>query len=257
MRHSARASFLLVLFLAGTLGGWLAGSCGSASQDGVAPPDADSGESLSVDLGYIEPGSVHDLEFTVTNDSDRGLAIIDIKPECACTEVLLAPDIVDARSSQSLTVRFEAPDDHLSYSKRIYLHTDDPDRPRITLILFARIGLPLRVEPPELAIGPDEEVMLRVFNDGPEPVRLVYATSDVPAIRISVSRMMLEPGASVVLEVKVNREEVGGVPSGVLTVHTNIPQQRRLRIPWRSAGRGSADEDRDRRQSDRWPTQRA
>ena len=173
-------------------------------------------ERLTVDLGYVAPGALEPVEFVVANARDKPLEVKRLVPECACTRVTEAPERIEPGKAGKVRVDFEAPKESLSYAKGIVVETSDTERREVRLLLRARIGLPLRVEPEildfgKVGAGEERRGRLTVHNDGPEPVKLIYATSPGGELTVEVPQAAVRPGWSTTLPVTL-RAKIEGAP---------------------------------------------
>jgi hypothetical protein len=162
---------------------------------------------LVVDLGFVEPRSVHKVLYRLKNDADAELAIRSVEVECACTRLLRRPQLIPAGDCVDVEAIFEAPKDAQSYAKRILFHTDHPNRPLLSLELKARVGLPLRLVPDKLWVpqaGASDNLFVELHNDGNRPVKLLYSLCDSADYSIGVPRRPVMPKTVQRLEVRVH-----------------------------------------------------
>ena len=167
------------------------GSSGSDHHSLPPPESAATGlpESIEVGFGYVEPGStiVRTFDLPIPH---LNLAVSGLDSECDCLRAVEPPAALRPDRSSPLRLELEAPDKHSLYTKRIRLSFDGATPPHLDVVVRARIGLPLEVVPEALTIDPGSNPLptITVANHGPEPVRLLYATSDAPTLYVHVPR---------------------------------------------------------------------
>jgi hypothetical protein len=181
------------------------------------------------DLGYVESKSVHDFMLEITNASDENWQVDNIEIECDCVTVFESPKSVPAKSKSVFQLRFTAPDVIGSYTKTIKITANG----KIFQTRFhARIDAPLRVEPKNLIFSGEEKITeqsFTIFNEGKEPIRLLYATS-IPAVcTVKINAEPIESGSQTALTVNLNDLTPERLIS--LNIQTNHRKQKKIIIP--------------------------
>lgn len=146
--------------------------------------------------------------------------------DCNCITVEDVPKTIPAKSTSSVRLRFTAPETTGAYTKTITVQSGgDSFKTRLT----ARINAPLRIEPKEIVFAAPEknaEIPFTVFNDGTEPVRLLYAAA-VPALcRVKLPAEPVPPKAGIVLTAVLHwllRHLRSRILSGILTIRPAMP----------------------------------
>lgn len=131
------------------------------------------------------------------------------------------------------------PGEPTSYSKRILLLPARAESEPIELRLSARIGLPLRVEPVTVPLG---KVLLgqpitksvTIYNDGDQPLKLLYATSVVPGSTLAVPRDPIPPGGHTQVSAKLTPSEKWSSAGGIgFNLRTTEPNQPTVQVTFR------------------------
>lgn len=188
----------------------------------------------SYDLGFVDPKSLHRVDFRLHNPSGKPLHIRKVRSECKCMVVTAAPSEIAPGESGTVRMIFDAPDDSTRYAKRLILQTDRPGDPLIKLMVNAQVGLPLAVEPDvidagELIRGEHREVPLTVVNNGGDPVRLIYSTCGSMDCIARVPREPVPGGGRLAVPVVVKAPtDAQGERTTTLTLHTGARKQSRL-----------------------------
>jgi DNA gyrase inhibitor GyrI len=99
----------------------------------------------SLDLGEI-PQQPADTSVTVTNTGDDTLKILGVYTSCGCTEAWVSDSILPPGTATTLSIRYDptsmTPADTGSIYRGIYVQSDDPRRPEVTIELRAVVRAP-------------------------------------------------------------------------------------------------------------------
>ncbi|MDR0610010.1 MAG: DUF1573 domain-containing protein [Planctomycetaceae bacterium] len=181
------------------------------------------------DLGYVESKSVHDFTLEITNASDKDWQVDKIEIECDCVTVLESPKSVSAKSKSLFQLRFTAPDVTGSYTKTIKITANGK---MFQTRFHARIDAPLRVEPKVLIFSGGENITeqsFTIFNEGNEPIRLLYATS-IPAVcTVKIGAEPITPCSQTTIFITLNDFTPNRLIS--LNIQTNHRKQKKMIIP--------------------------
>lgn len=150
---------------------------------------------ISVDLGYLALNATKRFQVTLINPSDFGITIRHIKPMCACTKVLEAPEYLEPRTRSTIIFEIEAFAHPTFYSKNVMTYLDHPDIKEINLTVDGRMGMPLIAIPNKLNLSKlaeqtyaDRKIYVR--NDSTESIRLLYPTYNIDGL---TARIPLSP----------------------------------------------------------------
>lgn len=98
--------------------------------------------SNTVDIGKMTSGSVKEVKFNFTNAGKRNLFIRQVKPSCGCT-VIQSEDILGRAfkpgESSSIIASFSSGSYKGKVTKIIYVYSNDPNNPEVTLMLNAEV----------------------------------------------------------------------------------------------------------------------
>jgi hypothetical protein len=181
------------------------------------------------ELGYVESKSVHDFTLEITNASDEDWQVDKIEIECDCVTVFESPKSIPAKSKALFPLRFTAPDVTGSYTKTIKITANGK---MFQTRFHARIDAPLRVEPKNLIFSGEENITeqsLTIFNEGKEPIRLLYATS-IPAVcMVKINAEPIKSGSQTILNITLNDPAPERLIS--LNIQTNHRKQKKMIIP--------------------------
>ena len=206
-----------------------------AGQIATNPASTAAAGTLLADLGYVTPKSTHPLHFVLVNPSNRAMAITRIEKECGCTQLPATLPAVPPHGQLPIDGTFAAPDLHAPYAKRIVLFTDSKETPTLVLQVRARIGLPLRIEPEHVDLGPITpgqplDCPFTLINDGDAAVQLLFAVSTAPEVTIPTPRARLEHGQKLELRLQ-GTAPAQGSPNLMVRLQTDATDQPVLEIP--------------------------
>jgi len=227
MNRDAMA-FVLVAGLASFAGPSFAGASGGPRpQVAVAEPAADAGR--------VHRGDAVRHDFELRNAGTAPLRVIDAMPACACEAVtfdrLIAPGATGLVHVTLDTSAFTGP-----IAKGVSVDTDDPDTPRIELILHAQVQ-------PWIAVAPGFARFTAVHGmpaaesfeatltapDG-QPFEITSVDASFPWLVASFHASDSRPGTWLV-DVRLGTDAPVGPISGYVVVQTTHPRQARVEIP--------------------------
>lgn len=191
------------------------------------------------DFGYIDPESTHRIVFSVALDVAEEQKMDRVVSECDCAQCIVMPKKVLPEKTARFEVVFKAPKKPIIYSKQLALFFEGTKKPGDFLTISARIGMPLRVESKFDCenVNFDTNVfgIIKIFNDGPKPIKLLYATSSNQKVYVPVSQEPIGSKKHCELNVyyKASKETSSvnvGKDSISLSIHTSCAAQRRLQV---------------------------
>jgi hypothetical protein len=111
-----------------------------------------------IDLGALDKGTSHDVKWELRNAGDATLEILKVEPACGCTVVTFDRQIPPGGAGKlSATLNTASLDG--SVGKGIVLFTNDPERPKVMLVIRAIVqGSVLTL--------PDDRLMIRNYANG-------------------------------------------------------------------------------------------
>lgn len=226
---------LLIVSLAVSAG------CGRSSQSSASSSttpasssvlDSDFSEEGIAELGYVVPGSAHELAYRLEAPADQNLSDITVESKCPCVKFISAPDQLQAGETSLVRIQFDAPEKYLHYTQDLYVVALAGDTPfRQPLVIDARLGLPLYATPERVqyAKNSPSTTSVNIANDGTEPVKIIYVLSDDPAVKATAPSKPLLPGQSTELQVSVSDAWEADHPAR-LTVKTTSEHQPEIDI---------------------------
>lgn len=213
-----------------------------------APAGARAAPSLvfdaeTCDLGNVVQGEQPSCDFAYGNGGAAAVRILAVEPTCGCTTALLSSARLAPGERASLRVVFDSENFTGEIVKEIEVRSDDPERPRLTLRLRARVEPEIEFEPATLDIdrvraGEVRRYEIAVTNRRPEAVRVLSLESEpssyrcaLPAWSDTAQPLVLESWDRVVLEVRFTAPPAltMAVP-GACTLQIDGPRKRLFRF---------------------------
>lgn len=188
----------------------------------------------TLDLGYMALGERREFLVRFRNRGSSPLGVLQATSGCSCLRPRLTDTGQNDGISQEIGVVFTAPGNAGVYEKTLAVRLEATSV-ICTVKVHARVGLPLSAVPVDPTLIGDSRAasQVTVTNDGPVPVRLLYALSGDTRLRASVPVEAIPPGGKAALKMEAVQLEDRPLKT-VLTVRTDAEHQRELRIPVRS-----------------------
>lgn len=98
-----------------------------------------SSDTMSYDFGTVLEGTVVSHTFVLTNSGDTALSISGVQTTCGCTTAALAKSTLAPGESVDLTVHFNTAHYQGQVQKTVYVRSDDPASPQLTLSLAGTV----------------------------------------------------------------------------------------------------------------------
>ena len=102
---------------------------------------------MSVDFGDMKQNEIRQAQITVSNAGAGALVINEVEADCGCTVAEIQEKRLGPGQRTTLTVTFDSQKFHGLVRKMVHLYTNDPDRPKIDVVLSAKIAAYLIVDP--------------------------------------------------------------------------------------------------------------
>lgn len=218
---SAITTALFLIILSGT-------SALAAPQLVVDEPD--------FSFGTISQGKKVNHVFAIRNSGDTPLTIQRVRPSCGCTAANASSPVIQPGKSGEIKITFDSTNFSGKVSKTVFLDTNDPKSPAVTLTLTGSITEEIQIAPRQLnlgqtKIGTPKEVTISVTNRGNKPLKLVSAKSPISQVVARIRKDQLKPGESGIIDVTVTPRAEDRMLSGYLFITTDNPQKSEITVP--------------------------
>ncbi len=173
----------------------------------------------SHDYGSVMYGDKVSHQFTVTNAGDQPLTIDKLESTCGCTQAVKGASEVPPGGKTHIMTSFDTKGMKGGKKlKKIYVHSNDPKRPTVALIITCDVVRLLTVDPPSVArklAKPVETLSFptKIINSSDKAVTIKGAKAPAGSVQV-----VLEPESIVV-------EPHSTSPITVVLKLTNKPNQ--------------------------------
>ncbi len=204
--------------------------------DSNTEPNAPAGkpqitfESTLHDFGTVSPGSNNNCEFKFKNTGTGLLKILDVHAPCGCTTPKLEKKEFLPGQSGTITVKYHASNAARADTKQVYVTTNIPENPKVTLTIKANIVAQVSAEPDKLELSlrqPNAACpnLIIASNDRkPFSIKKIESTGDCITVDFNsvrqATRFVLQPKVDIEkLRQQINLE---GIMSIAIS-HPNCP----------------------------------
>lgn len=169
------------------------------------------------DFGTVEEGDTVMATFSLKNSGSAPILFKSIKTSCGCATVSKRPDELPAGGAYDLKVKFRTTGYRGDVTKYVYIYTNQSFN-RTALTIKGKI----RPQPAgELKIGqaridlgtfrPGDDLTreVKVLNSGQKALEIIEVTHP-PFFQVRVKKIILEPGESTVMTIRVLSTIHGG-----------------------------------------------
>lgn len=192
------------------------------------------------DFGKVRSGSTVTEEFTLTNQGDAPLIIKELRSSCGCTKAIHGSREVPPQGQTKIVATFDTTGMRAGRKGRaVFVDSNDPQRPTVTLTLTADIVRDLVVEPPSVAkelTAYTESVTfpLRVTNTSTTPYAITGVKTTAHGVKplLVPDTVTLAPGKTteITLELKLDRDPPRFFYSGSISLITSHSAESELHV---------------------------
>jgi len=209
------ALFLGILFLTGI---------------GFAQPKIELVTGNTIDMGSVYGGEIVEKIAVIRNAGTDTLTITNVKAQCGCTATLLSEKVLAPNDSGKLSISFNTKGQNGHRSKQVYVSSNDPANPKVTITFSADVMSVLDIMPKVVAFNNskvDSTYTQTVTIKNPsatEAVNILSVTSDLPLIKTSLMKNKLAPGEETQLQVSIAPTK-SGTMNGKIAIKTDHKKQ--------------------------------
>jgi hypothetical protein len=178
-----------------------------------------------------------DLKATivVSNAGDAVLHVKDVRADCGCSTALLAVKELAPGTSTPLEITFHTFSMNGRLTKRLHVHSDDPDRPVAELLLRVDISAGIVLEPGRFYFGPvlvgkapSLDVVLRWKEGVGRPFQVT--SMEAPGLDLDFTKAPFDepPWHGVTVTAKFRKPPPVGTVSGSALLRTDDPDYPRI-----------------------------
>ena len=179
-------------------------------------------EETEYDFGKLSARETVKHTFRFRNEGDAALLIHEIKTTCGCTGTLLSKDEILPGEEGEIEVTFKPGPSGGQKKRAIYVHSNDPQHPKIAIYITANIVVPVEVRPRSLNWPIDRKTpstrTVKLLYQPNLKIEIVDLTLSSPAFK-ATSRATNEGGAP---SYEINIRYDGALPVGNFKDQLNI-----------------------------------
>ena len=184
------------------------------------------------DFGSAAAGDVAAYEFGFRNTGDAQLVIGKVTTGCGCTAALVSDKELAPGASGRVKVTFNTGGYKGKVHKRVYVQSNDPTQPRVTLTMNVEVKVEIDVSPGYIYIASivaGETATRTVTVTGLDGrVFRITKVSGTPAIQVGDPKQVAD--GKYEIEVTVKPERVQGALSGLVTIETDSKRHPKLYV---------------------------
>jgi len=215
-------SFSMKLFLTG-----LAVFLCLVSSIALAQPKIELKSGTNLSFGDVVSGAKVSKEVTIMNTGKDTLHIKDVRAQCGCTATLLREKVLAPAQEANLSITFNATGYRAGkVQKHVYIESDDPQTPTLTLEFEPNVIQILDITPNMLSFNDakvDSEMTrsVKIKNTSHEPIKIVNIDNTFEYLKVSTSKNELAPGDSLELTGVLKTPKPGSYQATVILMTDN------------------------------------
>jgi hypothetical protein len=196
-------------------------------------------EKVVHDFGKIGPKTKNTCEFKFKNAGDGLLKITSISKTCGCTPYTLSKKEYAPGESGTLKVKYNAGSHAGSASKRLFVSSNDRQKPKVTLTVKAKIVLKVDYKPKRISLSLKEEnagcpdITISSLVGQPFAIKSFKSTANCIIADVNSSAKATE----FVLRPKVDVERLRKTSSGRISIGLTHPGTGVVSIPFEALAR--------------------
>jgi len=188
------------------------------------------------DFGIAGPGETIQHTFTFTNVGEKPLILKKIQTDCGCTAAMASEKTIQSGQTGEIETFFETKKFTGKQTKKVTVHTNDPDRSKIVLILSGIIKKYVAVTPEYIHFG-----NIQIGQSNTKRIKLLQLTQEELSLRkIEINNQLLtakslrfvdDNSRGFNIDITLNAKGTAGELNDVVTIHTNQKNRPRIDIP--------------------------
>lgn len=201
----------------------------------LAQPKIDVVSGSSIDMGSVYAGEVVQKIAVIRNLGTDTLVISDVKAQCGCTATLMSDKVLAPNDTGKLSISFNTSGRSGHQSKQVYVMSNDPQNPKLTISFSADVMSVLDIAPKVLAFDKSkvDSVYTRTVTitnpSQTEAVTILEVKSDLPAVKTTLMKNKLMPGEQTQMQVTISPTK-SGTMNGKIEMTTDHKRQQKFDI---------------------------
>jgi Protein of unknown function (DUF1573) len=156
----------------------------------AAENDRSGQKLITHDFGVLRPAQSVTHTYVIDNDGTTNWTIAAIDRTCLCTVVNADKQMARPGEQFNLTVAYRSPDKNVNDVRRLQVRFQEPNAPKVDLIVKAMTREPLSLSPavlrfPKIGRGVNVDAFVELENFGDEEFEHISVTSSAPWLSVS------------------------------------------------------------------------
>jgi hypothetical protein len=206
-----------------------------AAVTAVAQPKIEAVGGTTMDMGSVYAGESVQKLATIRNTGTDTLRIADVKAQCGCTATLMSEKILAPNDTGTLSITFNTAGQNGHRTKQVYVMSNDPLNPKLTITFSADVMSVLEINPKVLTLDKarvDSAYSRTITIANPsqtEAVNILSVKGDIPDIKTTLMKNKLAPGEETQLQVTITPSKSGTI-NGKIELLTDHKRQQKFDI---------------------------
>ena len=190
-----------------------------------AQPRIQAVEGTSFAFGDVYNGTNVSHDITIKSTGSDTLAIHNVSAQCGCTATLMQQKKLAPGSTSRLTITFNTGSYAGNVTKHVYVVSNDPKQPQMTIEFTANVISVLNANPgffsfDESKVDSTYTKSIVLSNPGKDPVKILGVDTKFSQVRLSIMKNELMPGENTLLQATYHPTKPGTY-NGAIVIRTN------------------------------------
>ena len=196
-----------------------------------AQPRIEAVGGTTMDMGSVYAGDAVQKIAVIKNTGTDTLRISDIKAQCGCTATMMDEKTLAPNDTGRLSITFNTAGQNGHRSKQVYVMSNDPANPKLTITFSADVMSVLDINPKVITLDKarvDSVYTRTIVIANPsqtEAVSILAVNGDIPDIKASLMKNKLAPGEQTQLQVTITPTKSGTINGKVHMTTDHKKQQ--------------------------------
>lgn len=200
----------------------------------LAQPKIQSVDGVKLDFGSAYQGTKIEKKITIKNTGTDTLHIKSVEAQCGCTATMMSAKSLAPAETGELTITFNTKGYNGRAVKHVYVKSDDPGTPALSIEFEANVITVLMMTPQFISINdakPDSDYIRTVTLTNPtqNPVKILSVSSKFELVKTTLMKNLLGPGEQTVLQVDFRPKRPGHY-EGAIELATDHPASPKVEL---------------------------
>jgi len=185
------------------------------------------------DFGAVMSGDAAQYGFVFHNTGNEKLIIGKVTTGCGCTAALVTDKEIPPGGQGLVKATFNSRGYKGKVHKTVYVETNDPTHPRVTLALSGEVKVDIEATPPivyvtAIGIGESATRTLTVSSPGGSDFHVTKVSATPAEVRVGEAKQVADHKYEIKVTIKPERGP--GSLSGLVTIETDSKRQPKLYV---------------------------